>query len=270
VGVGCMVDSCRKCSGCSEGLEQYCDEGPTLTYSGPDRQTGEITKGGFSQSIVVDQDFVLSIPDGLDAAKAAPLLCAGITTYSPLRLFKVGVGQSIGVVGLGGLGHMAIKYAKAMGARVVQFTTSPDKIEDARALGADDVVLSTDEEEMNAQANKLDLILDTVSAQHELDSYINCLKRDGTLVLIGLPDAPHPAPNLIPTIFRRRNIAGSLIGGVAETQEMLDFSAEHGIVADVELIPIQEVNTAFERLETGDVKYRFVIDMTSLQEARAQ
>lgn len=264
VGVGCMVDSCRTCSGCTEGLEQYCDQGPTLTYSVPDRQTGEITKGGFSQSIVVDQDFVLSIPNTLDPAKAAPLLCAGITTYSPLRHFKVRGGQKVGVIGLGGLGHMAIKYAKALGAEVVQFTTSPQKVEDAKRLGADDVVLSSSEDEMARHANSLDLILDTVAARHELDGYISLLKRDGTLVLIGLPEEPHPAANPMPIIFRRRNIAGSLIGGVAETQEMLNFSAEHGIAADVEIIPIQQVNQAFERLLSGEVKYRFVIDMGSL------
>lgn len=270
VGVGCMVDSCRTCRGCTEGLEQFCEEGPTLTYSAPERQTGAMTMGGFSQAIVVDQHFVLSLPDGLDPASAAPLLCAGITTYSPLRRFGVGAGHRVGVVGMGGLGHMAIKFGRALGAEMIQFTTSPEKVEDARKLGASDVVLSTDEERMNALANSFDLIIDTVSAPHPLDPYLTLLKRDGTLVLVGVPAARHPAADLSSIIWRRKMIAGSLIGGIGETQEMLDFSAKHGIAAEIELIPIQDVNEAFERMLAGDVKYRFVIDMASLAPERQQ
>ncbi len=266
VGVGCMVDSCRECQSCGDGLEQYCEEGPTLTYNAPERQTGQMTMGGFSEAIVVDQDFVVSVPDTLEAPAAAPLLCAGITTYSPLRHFGVGPGHKVGVVGLGGLGHMAIKYAKAFGAEVVQFTTSPDKVEDAKRLGADAVVLSADESQMGQQANSFDLILDTVAAPHDLDVYLSLLKRDGTLVLVGLPAEPHPAPNPAGLIFRRKKIAGSLIGGVSETQEMLDFSAQHGIAADVEVIPIEQVNEAFERMLASDVRYRFVIDIASLRQ----
>ena len=264
VGVGCMVDSCRTCRGCTEGLEQYCEEGPTLTYSAPERQTGAITMGGFSQAIVVDEDFVLAVPDGLDPAAAAPLLCAGITTYSPLRRFDTGPGHRVGVVGMGGLGHMAIKFGRAFGAELVVFTTSPEKVEDARKLGASDVVVSTSDERMSGFTNSFDLILDTVSAPHELDPYLSLLKRDGTLILVGVPAGLHPAPNLASLIWRRKAIVGSLIGGVAETQEMLDFSADHGIAAEVELIPMEQVNEAFERMLAGDVKYRFVIDMASL------
>jgi alcohol dehydrogenase (NADP+) len=267
VGIGCMVDSCRNCRGCDQGLEQFCEQGPTLTYNAPEPQTGGWTMGGFSRSIVVDQHFVLRVPDTLDPAAAAPLLCAGITTFSPLRHFGAGPGRKVGVVGLGGLGHMAIKYAKAMGARVVQFTTSSGKMADATDLGADAVVLSTDPAQMAEHANSFDLILDTVAVPHDLDAYVELLQRDGTLVLIGLPPAPHPAPNPANLIFRRKAIAGSLIGGIAETQEMLEFSAEHGITADVEVIPIQEVNTAFERMLASDVKYRFVIDMASLDDS---
>jgi alcohol dehydrogenase (NADP+) len=265
VGVGCLVDSCRQCSSCTDGLEQYCERGSTGTYNAPDKHSGGMTYGGYSTRIVVDESFVLRIPDTLDAAGAAPLLCAGITTYSPLRHWKVGPGMSVGVVGLGGLGHMAVKLAKAMGAKVTLFTTSPAKAEDARRLGADEVVVSTDRAQMNPQTRRLDLVLDTIAASHDLDAYLRTLKRDGTLVLIGVPDKPHPAPNVGNLVFQRRSIAGSLIGGIAETQEMLDFCGAHGIVSDIERIAMQQINEAYERMLRSDVHYRFVIDMASLK-----
>jgi uncharacterized zinc-type alcohol dehydrogenase-like protein len=267
VGVGCMVDSCQTCSACNEGLEQYCETGFTGTYNGPEQGTGANTYGGYSDKITVREEFVLRLPDGLDPAAAAPLLCAGITTYSPLRHWKVGPGQKVGVVGLGGLGHMGVKLAHAMGAHVVLFTTSPDKVEDARRLGADEVVISKDPAAMAAHQNSFDMILNTVAAPHDLDAYLVLLKREGALVLVGAPATPHPSPAVFNLIMKRRQIAGSLIGGIPETQEMLDFCAEHGITSDIEIIPIQQINEAYERMLRGDVKYRFVIDMQSLKDA---
>ena len=263
VGVGCMVDSCGVCPDCQEGLEQYCPTF-TLTYNSPDPHTGQMTYGGYSNRIVVDQRFVLRAPKTLDLAAVAPLLCAGITTYSPLRHWKVGPGDRVGVVGLGGLGHMAVQFAHAFGAQVVLFTTSPGKTADARRLGADEVVISRSPDEMAPYANQFDFILDTVAAPHNLDDYLQLLKRDGTLCLVGAPQEPHPAPEVFNLIFKRRQLAGSLIGGIRETQEMLDFCAEHGIVSDIELIPIQQINEAYERMLRSDVKYRFAIDMASL------
>jgi len=265
VGVGCLVDSCRTCASCREGLENYCENGSTGTYMGVDKHTGGPTYGGYSTDVTVDQDFVLRMPATLDLAAAAPLLCAGITTYSPLRHWNVGPGQTVGVVGLGGLGHMAVKLAAAMGATVVVFTTSPAKAAEARALGASEVVISTDPEQMQTYAGRLHFILNTVAASHELDPYINCLRRDGTLCLVGVPATPHPSPNVAGLIFGRRTVAGSLIGGLPETQEMLDFCGAHGITASIELIPMQEINTAYERMLRSDVKYRFVIDLASIK-----
>lgn len=262
--VGCMVDSCRECQYCGEGLEQYCEAGNTGTYNSPDNYLGTQTYGGYSESVVVDESFVLRIPENLDLAAAAPLLCAGITTYSPLKHWKVGPGQKVGVVGLGGLGHMAVKIAKAMGAEVIVFTTSTSKVEDAKRLGADDVVLSKDASQMQRYAGKLHFVLDAVSAQHDINIYLNLLRVDGSLALVGAPEDPLPvaAFSLIPY---RRSFAGSMIGGIAETQEMLDFCGEHNIVSDIEMINIQQINEAYERLLKGDVKYRFVIDMASLK-----
>ena len=266
VGVGCMVDSCQQCASCAEGLEQYCERGMTATYNGPDTHTGGVTYGGYSKHIVVDEKFVLRISDTLDPAAAAPLLCAGITTWSPLRHWKVGKGTKVGVVGLGGLGHMAIKLAHALGAHVVLFTTSPNKKADALALGADEVVMSKDADAMAARASTLDFILNTVAAPHDLDPFLSLLKRDGVMTLVGAPAEPHPSPAVFNLIMGRRSIAGSLIGGIAETQEMLDFCAEHGIASEIELIPIHQINEAYERMLRSDVKYRFVIDMKSLGE----
>jgi uncharacterized zinc-type alcohol dehydrogenase-like protein len=264
--VGCMVDACRKCPNCAEGLEQYCDKELTLTYNSPDKHTGAMTYGGYSSHIVVDEHFVLRVPAGLDPAGAAPLLCAGITTYSPLRHWGAGPGKKVGIVGLGGLGHMGVKLSHAMGARTVVFTTSPGKTADAKRLGADEVVISKDANEMGRHAGSFDFILDTVAASHNLDVLLQQLKRDGTLCLVGAPEHPHPSPEVMGLIFRRRRIAGSAIGGIRETQEMLDFCAKHKVVADIELIPMQKINEAFERLLKSDVRYRFVIDMTSLRE----
>lgn len=269
VGVGCMVDSCRTCSSCREGLEQYCETGFTGTYNGPEQATGANTYGGYSNVIVVDESFVLRIPSGLDPAAAAPLLCAGITTYSPLRRWRVQPGQKVGVVGLGGLGHMAVKLARAMGVHVVLFTTSPNKREDALALGAHEVVVSKDPDAMAAHRNSFNFILDTVAAPHDLDAYLVLLDRDGAMVLVGAPAEPHPAPTVFNLIMKRRQLAGSLIGGIAETQEMLDFCAQHGITAEIEMIPVQEINRAYERMIRSDVKYRFVIDMASLKQEKA-
>ena len=262
--VGCMVDSCRECDYCKEGLEQYCEVGNTGTYNSRDKHLGSQTFGGYSESIVVDEAFVLRVPENLDPAATAPLLCAGITTYSPLRHWNVGPGQKVGVVGLGGLGHMAVKLAKAMGAEVIVFTTSPSKVEDAKRLGAHDVVLSKDKEQMKRYAGKLHFVLDAVSAQHDINAYLNLLRVDGSLALVGAPEYPLPvaAFSLIPN---RRSFAGSMIGGIAETQEMLDFCGSHNIVSDIEMINIQQINEAYERLLKGDVKYRFVIDMASLK-----
>ncbi len=269
-GVGCMVDSCQSCGSCAEGLEQYCEKGFVGTYNGEEGHTGGMTYGGYSNNIVVKDSFALRIPDGLDPAGAAPLLCAGITTYSPLRHWKVKKGDKVGVVGLGGLGHMALKIAHAMGAYVVLFTTSPDKKEDALRLGADEVVVSKNTAEMKAHRNSLDYILNTVAAPHNLDPFLNLLKRDGTMTLVGAPAESHPSPGVFNLIMKRRTLAGSLIGGIAETQEMLDFCAEHNITSDIELIPMQKINEAYERMLKSDVKYRFVIDMETLkQEASA-
>ncbi|HEY3012703.1 MAG TPA: NAD(P)-dependent alcohol dehydrogenase [Gemmatimonadales bacterium] len=269
-GVGCLVDSCRTCPSCRENLEQYCEVGFTLTYNSPDKHTGGVTYGGYSNRIVVDEDFVLHIADQPEPAAAAPLLCAGITTYSPLRHWEVGPGQKVGIVGLGGLGHMGIKFARAFGAQVVLFTTSPGKADDARRLGANEVVISRDADAMAAHANSFDFILNTVAAPHNLDPFINLLKRDGTICLVGAPAQPHPSPAVTGLIFRRRQLAGSLIGGLKETQEMLDFCAKHGIQSDIELIPIQKINQAYERMLKSDVKYRFVIDMSSLAQDEGQ
>ncbi|MEO6323497.1 MAG: NAD(P)-dependent alcohol dehydrogenase [Thermoanaerobaculia bacterium] len=262
--VGCMVDSCRTCSACLEGEEQFCEKPATFTYNGPDEHLGGVTYGGYSSSIVVDERFVLRVPNGLDPAGVAPLLCAGITTYSPLRRWNVGKGQKVGVVGLGGLGHMAVKFANAFGARVVVLTTSPGKTDDAIRLGAQEVVVSTDPAQMEKHLGSFDFILDTVSAVHDLNQYLDLLKRDGTLTLVGAPGEPIPVVTFS-LIFGRRRLAGSLIGGIAETQQMLEFCAEHGITSDVELIPIQKIDDAYERLLKSDVKYRFVIDMATLK-----
>ncbi len=263
VAVGCMVDSDGTCEECRAGLEQFCPN-VTFTYNSPDRRLGGVTYGGYSERIVVDERFVLRVPPNLPPAAAAPLLCAGITTYSPLRRRGIGKGHKVGIVGLGGLGHMGVKLARAFGAHVVAFTTSPAKAEDARRLGAHEAALSRDANEMQRHAASFDLILDTVSAPHDLGAYIPLLRRDGILTLVGAPGTPlcFPAMDLL---FGRRSIAGSLIGGIRETQEMLDFCGEHEIVSDVEVIPIQKVNEAYERLVRGDVKYRFSIDLASLK-----
>ncbi|HVZ17206.1 MAG TPA: NAD(P)-dependent alcohol dehydrogenase [Terriglobales bacterium] len=261
--VGCMVDSDRTCPECKEGLEQYCNNF-VGTYNSPDKHLGGMTYGGYSKQIVVDEHFVLRLPDTKNLAGVAPLLCAGITTYSPLRHWKVGKGQKVGIVGLGGLGHMGLKLAHAMGANVTLFTTSPGKTDDAKRLGADEVVISKDTAAMEKLGNSFDFILDTVSAQHDINLYLNLLKRDATLVQVGAPEQPLPTA-VFSLIFKRRNFAGSLIGGIAETQEMLDFCAKHNITSDVEIIPIQKINEAYERLLKSDVKYRFVIDLASLK-----
>ncbi len=262
--VGCMVDSCRECDYCKEGLDQYCEEGNTLTYNSPDKYLGGHTYGGYSERIVVNENYVLKVPENLDLAATAPLLCAGITTYSPLKHWNIGPGKKVGIVGIGGLGHMGVKLAKAMGAEVIVYTTSPSKVEDARRLGADDVVLSKDADQMQRYAGKLHFVLDCVSASHDVNDYLAQLRVDGTLALVGAPEHPLPiaAFSLIPF---RRSFAGSTIGSIGETQEMLDFCGKHNIVADVEMINIQQINEAYERLLKGDVKYRFVIDMASLK-----
>ncbi len=262
-GVGCLVGSCGACPSCREGLEQYCENTMTLTYNSPDPHTGGVTYGGYSETIVVDEAFTLRVPNRLDLAATAPLLCAGITTYSPLRHWRVGPGQKVGIVGLGGLGHMGVKFAHAFGARVILFTSSPGKRPDGLRLGADEVVLSGSADGLAAHANSFDFILDTVSAPHDVNAYIGLLKRDGVLTMVGAPEAPLPTA-IAGLLFKRRRFAGSLIGGIRETQEMLDFCGEHGITADVETIAIQQINDAFDRLQKSDVKYRFVIDMASL------
>lgn len=267
VGVGCMVDSCRECPDCRDNLEQFCNNA-VFTYNSPDKHSGGSNYGGYSGQIVVNQDFVLHVSDKLDPAAAAPLLCAGITTYSPLKHWKIGKGDKVGIVGLGGLGHMGIKFARAFGAHVVLFTTSPDKTEDAKRLGADEVVISRNPGQMQQHLGSFDFILNTVAAQHNLDIYTELLKHDGTLCLVGLPDQPHPSPSVGNLIMKRRSIAGSLIGGIKETQEMLDFCAEHNIVSDIEIIPIQQINEAYERVLKSDVKYRFVIDLASLKQTK--
>jgi len=261
--VGCMVDSCRVCPSCQRGLEQYCEKSPTFTYNSEDKNSGGHTYGGYSESIVVDQAYTLHVSEKLDLAATAPLLCAGITTYSPLRHWKVGPGQKVGIVGLGGLGHMGVKFARAFGAHVVLFTTSPGKIADGLRLGAHEVVVSKNADEMAKHALSFDFILDCVSADHDINAYLTLLKLDGTLTLVGAPEKPL-AVAAFNLLLPRRRFAGSGIGGIAETQEMLDFCAEHGITSDIEMIPIQKVNEAYERLLKSDVKYRFVIDMASL------
>ncbi len=261
--VGVIVDSCRKCAPCNRGDEHFCTEGATLTYAAKDRVDGSITMGGYSNNYVVDERFAHTVPEHLDLAGVAPLLCAGITTYSPLRHWKVGPGKKVGIIGLGGLGHMALKFAHSFGAHVVQFTTSPNKKADALRLGADEVVVSRDADAMKTQANSFDFILDAVSAQHALDDYLPLLKLDGTVTMVGLPEQP-PSFSPFNLISRRGSISGSMIGGMPETQEMLDYCGEHNITADVEVIPIQKINEAFERMLKQDVKYRFVIDMSSL------
>ncbi|WP_426748751.1 NAD(P)-dependent alcohol dehydrogenase [Myxococcus faecalis] len=265
VGVGCMVDSCRACTSCKDGLEQYCEQGgPTVTYNGRERRSQQPTFGGYSSAMVVDQSFVLRVPDTLDLARAAPLLCAGITTWSPLHHWNVRAGQRVGVVGLGGLGHMGVKFARALGAHVVVLSHSENKRQDALRLGAHEFVVSSDAAQMKARENSFDFILDTVSAQHDLNAYLRLLRRDGQMVLVGVPEKPLEL-GAFTLIGARRNLAGSMIGGIRETQEMLDFCAQHEVVSDVEVIPIQQVNDAYTRILRGDVKYRFVIDMKSLK-----
>jgi uncharacterized zinc-type alcohol dehydrogenase-like protein len=265
VGVGCMVDSCQRCAPCAEGLEQYCENGFTGTYNGPEQGTGANTYGGYSSHMVVRESFVLRVShDQGDLASVAPLLCAGITTYSPLRQWQVGPGHKVGIVGLGGLGHMGVKIAAAMGAHVVLFTTSAGKRADALRLGAKEVVVSKNADEMAAHVGSFDFILNTVAAPHDLDPFIVLLKLDGTMTLVGAPATPHPSPGVFNLIMKRRRLAGSLIGGIRETQDMLDFCAEHGLVSDVEMIRMDQIETAYERMLRSDVKYRFVVDMATL------
>lgn len=264
--VGCMVDSCRTCPNCKDNLEQFCNVGSTFTYNSPDKQTGKNTYGGYSTSIVVDENYVLHVPKSFkesDLPGVAPLLCAGITTYSPLKHWDIKKGKKVGVIGLGGLGHMAVKLAHAMGAQVVLFTSSPQKVADGKKLGADEVVISKNKDEMNKHLNSFDLILDTVTVSHDLDAYIQLLNRDGTLCMLGVSPEPHPSPNVANFIFRRRNLSGSLIGGIKETQEMLDFCAKHHILSDIELIKMPYINQAYDRMVKSDVKYRFVIDIAN-------
>ncbi|HKX26406.1 MAG TPA: NAD(P)-dependent alcohol dehydrogenase [Blastocatellia bacterium] len=268
VAVGTMVDSCRTCRSCREGLQQYCEKAATFTYNSEDRLDGGVTYGGYSESIVVDESFVLRIPPNLDPAAAAPLLCAGITTYSPLRHWNVGPGQKVGIVGLGGLGHMAVKFARAFGAEVLLFTTTPHKRADALRLGAHEVVVSRNEAEMKKHLHSFDFILDTVSGEHDLNAYLELLKRDGTLTLVGAPEKPLPITSFN-LILNRRSLAGSGVGGIQETQEMLDFCAEHNLAADIELIRIQQIEETFQRLLRSEVKYRFVIDLASLKQEAA-
>jgi alcohol dehydrogenase (NADP+) len=262
--VGCMVDSCRKCASCRDGEEQYCEVGMTLTYNSPDQFLGGVTYGGYSESIVVDEAYVLRVSNKVDLAGTAPLLCAGITTYSPLRHWKVHRGMKVGIVGLGGLGHLGVKFAHSFGAHVVLFTTSPSKSADARRLGADEVVISRNFKEMQQHAMSFDFILDAVSAQHDLNAYLQLLKRNGTMVLVGASPEGLPV-NAFNLIMGRHQLAGSGIGGIRETQEMLDYCAEHGITSDVERIPIQDIDAAYGRMLKGDVRYRFVIDIESLR-----
>ena len=263
VGIGCMVDSDHTCPNCHDGLEQFCPSS-TFTYNSPDKHLGGVTYGGYSESIVVDERFVLRVPANLELAGVAPLLCAGITTYSPIHRWGDLKGKKVGIVGLGGLGHMGVKFAKAFGAHVVVFTTSPSKKEDARRLGADEVIISTRAEEMQQHAGTFNFILDTIAADHDINAYINMLGRDGNITLVGAPDTPLQV-SAFALLFGRKSLSGSLIGGIAETQEMLDFCAEHNIVSDVEIIPIQKINEAYERMVKSDVKYRFSIDMASLK-----
>ena len=265
VGVGCMVDSCQHCAPCEQGLEQYCEQGHTLTYGSVDRVDGLPTYGGYSEKIVATERFIVKVPNGLDLAGAAPLLCAGITTWSPLRHWQVGPGSKVAVIGLGGLGHMGIKLAKALGAEVTLFTRSPGKEADARRLGAEHIVVSIDQTQMVATKGHFDLIIDTVPYQHDVNPYLSTLKLNGTLVLVGLVGDLNPTLSTVPLILGRKSVAGSVIGGIAETQEMLDFCGRHGITSDIEIIDIQNINAAYERMLKSDVKYRFVIDMASLK-----
>ena len=262
--VGCLVDSCRGCASCRQGLEQFCEKGPVFSYNGPDVHSNGVTYGGYSERIVTDEAFVLKVPSNLDKARAAPLLCAGITTYSPLRTWGPIAGKKVGIVGLGGLGHMGVKFAKAMGAHTVLFTTSESKAADGKRLGADEVVISKSPEQMARHAGSFDLILDTVSADHDMNALLGSLRLDGTLVMVGAPPSPQGI-SMFSLIMPRRRLAGSLIGGIAETQEMLDFCGKHGIVCEIELIRMQQINEAYERMLRSDVKYRFVIDMASLK-----
>ncbi len=262
--VGCMVDSCRTCDHCSRGLQQFCLGGATFTYNSPDAHLGGMTFGGYSERVVADEAFTLRVPANLDPARAAPLLCAGITTWSPLRKWGAGPGKKVGIVGLGGLGHMGVRFARAMGAHVVLFTTSAGKVEDGKRLGAHEVVVSSDADAMARHASSLDLVVDTVSADHPVDAYLALLRLDGTMVMVGVPPNPQQV-RAFSLIMPRRNLAGSLIGGIPETQEMLDFCGTHGIACDVELIRMDQVNEAYERMLRNDVKYRFVIDMASLK-----
>ena len=266
-GVGCMVDSCGHCPSCNDGEEQYCETtGFVGTYNGPDTVTGGHTMGGYSDHIVVKQDFVLKVTHAeADLAAVAPLLCAGITTYSPLHHWKVGPGQKVGIVGLGGLGHMGVKIAAAMGAEVYVFSTSPGKRDDAKRLGATDLIVSKDAAAMAEHLGSFDFILNTVAASHDLDQFLVLLKRDATMTLVGVPETPHPSPSVGNLIFKRRALAGSLIGGIAETQDMLDFCVKHGLTSDIEMIQIQDIDAAYDRMVKSDVKYRFVIDMQSLK-----
>lgn len=266
VGVGCLVDSCHTCSACKDDLEQFCENGATFTYNSPDKHLGGHTFGGYSESVVVDKQFVLKIPEHLDAKAAAPLLCAGITTYSPLAHWGVKKGDKVGVIGLGGLGHMGVKFAHAMGAHTVMITTSPSKSEDAKSLGADEVLISKDEEQMKKHAGSFDFLLNTIPVGHDMNPYTNLLKRDATMVIVGAVEPLDPLHGGS-LIMGRKSIAGSLIGGLKETQEMLDFCGEHNVVSDIEMINIQDINEAYDRLQKSDVKYRFVIDMKSLKES---
>ena len=265
VGVGCMVDSCRHCEACAQDLEQYCLEGPTMTYATPDRIDGSNTMGGYSNSIVVSEHFVVRIPEKLDLAAAAPILCAGITTYSPLKHYGVKAGDKVGILGMGGLGHMGIKFAKAMGAEVTLFTRSASKAEEGRRQGADHVIVSTDAAQMKAAAGQFDFLLDTIPVQHDLNPYLETLRFDGVHILVGLIEPVDPALHAANLVMKRRVLAGSLIGGIAETQEVLDFCAEHGITCDIEMLDIQHIKEAYSRMIAGDVKYRFVIDMATLK-----
>lgn len=264
VGVGCMVDSCGDCAACHDGVEQYCLNGVTMTYGSDDRIDGSKTQGGYSSAIVTREDFVLKMPEGIELSSAAPILCAGITTYSPLRRYGVGAGHKVGVIGMGGLGHMGVKLARALGAEVTLFTRSEAKVEEAKRNGAHHVVVSTDEAQMEAVAETFDFMLDTVPVAHDINPYLDALKYDGTHILVGLIEPIEPAIHGARLIGKRRAVAGSLIGGIAETQELLDFCAEHGITCDVEMLDIHNINEAYERMQKGDVRYRFVIDMATL------
>ncbi|MGV0832680.1 NAD(P)-dependent alcohol dehydrogenase [Empedobacter brevis] len=266
VGVGCMVESCQHCHSCYEGLEQYCENGFTGTYNSKNSKYGGVTYGGYSENVVVEEDFVLHVPENIDVKAAAPLLCAGITTWSPLRHWKVKAGDKVGVIGLGGLGHMGVKFAKAMGAHVVMITTSESKGEDAKKLGADEVLISKDADQMKAHQNTFDFLLNTIPVKHDVNPYLALLKLDKTMCMVGAIE-PLDAVHGGLLIMKRRNLAGSLIGGIKETQEMLDFCGEHNIVSDIEMIDIQNINTAYERMMKSDVKYRFVIDIKSLKES---